>query len=66
MGLVYHSPHIHHSDQGIQYAAYAYIDLLNAHQIFISMVAMGKAEENITPVEFESTWQSSHGESGTP
>jgi putative transposase len=46
MGLVHHTPQIHHSDQGIQYAAYAYIDLLNAHQIFISMAAMGKAEEN--------------------
>lgn len=41
-----HIPEIHHSDQGIQYAAYAYTDLLEAHGIQISMAAAGKAEEN--------------------
>jgi transposase InsO family protein len=41
-----HSPEIHHSDQGVQYAAYAYTDLLKAHGIQISMAAVGKAEEN--------------------
>jgi transposase InsO family protein len=46
MGLSHHEPQIHHSDQGIQYAAYAYIDLLKAHHIYISMAAIGKAEEN--------------------
>ena len=40
------SPEIHHSDQGVQYAAYAYTDLLKAHGIQISMAAVGKAEEN--------------------
>lgn len=39
-------PTIHHSDQGVQYAAYAYTDLLKAHDIQISMAAVGKAEEN--------------------
>ena len=39
-------PGIHHSDQGVQYAAYAYTDLLKAHGIEISMAAVGKAEEN--------------------
>ena len=39
-------PEIHHSDQGIQYAAQAYIDLLKSHHIQISMAAVGKAEEN--------------------
>lgn len=39
-------PDIHHSDQGIQYAAYGYIDLLKMHGIQISMAAVGKAEEN--------------------
>lgn len=46
MGLAHHLPQIHHSDQGIQYAAHAYTDLLKAHQIYISMAAVGKAEEN--------------------
>jgi transposase InsO family protein len=39
-------PAIHHSDQGVQYAAHAYIDLLKVHDIRISMAAIGKAEEN--------------------
>jgi putative transposase len=39
-------PEIHHSDQGVHYAAHAYIDLLLAHGIRISMAAVGKAEEN--------------------
>ena len=39
-------PDIHHSDQGVHYAAYAYIDLLKVHDIRISMAAVGKAEEN--------------------
>ena len=39
-------PAIHHSDQGVQYAATAYVDLLLAQQVQISMAAIGKAEEN--------------------
>jgi putative transposase len=39
-------PEIHHSDQGVQYAAYAYTDLLKVHNVSISMAAVGKAEEN--------------------
>lgn len=39
-------PKIHHSDQGVQYAAYAYTDLLKEHEVLISMAAVGKAEEN--------------------
>ena len=39
-------PEIHHSDQGIQYAAHAYVDLLQENGIQISMSAPGKPEEN--------------------
>jgi transposase InsO family protein len=39
-------PEIHHSDQGVQYAANAYVDMLRKHGIQISMAAVGKAEEN--------------------
>jgi transposase InsO family protein len=46
MALADHVPEIHHSDQGVHYAAHAYVDLLRAHQIQISMAAVGKAEEN--------------------
>ncbi len=46
MALADHVPEIHHSDQGVQYAAHAYVDLLKAHQVQISMASVGKAEEN--------------------
>ena len=46
MALESHKPEIHHSDQGIQYACYAYVDLLKKHNIHISMATVGKAEEN--------------------
>jgi transposase InsO family protein len=39
-------PEIHHSDQGVQYAAHEYVALLNQYQIQISMAAQGKPEEN--------------------
>jgi transposase InsO family protein len=44
--LATQTPEIHHSDQGVQYAAYAYTDLLKLHGVQISMAAVGKAEEN--------------------
>lgn len=46
MALMDHVPQMHHSDQGIQYAAHAYIDLLRERHVQISMAAVGKAEEN--------------------
>jgi putative transposase len=48
-------PNIHHSDQGVQYAAYDYIDLLKAHGTQISMAAVGKAEENAYAERFMRT-----------
>jgi len=39
-------PEIHHSDQGIQYAAQEYVALLNQYYVQISMAAQGKPEEN--------------------
>jgi transposase InsO family protein len=41
-----HRPEIHHSDQGIQYAAPAYVRLLEQHEVQISMAAQGVPEEN--------------------
>lgn len=46
MALETHTPEIHHSDQGLQYASDAYVNLLKSHGIQISMAAVGKAEEN--------------------
>jgi putative transposase len=44
--LVQCQPAIHHSDQGVQYAATAYIYMLHTHKIQISMAAIGEATEN--------------------
>lgn len=46
MGLQARTPQIHHSDQGIQYAAGEYVRVLLQHDILISMAAVGKPEEN--------------------
>src|SRR3954447_875941 len=39
-------PEVHHSDQGVQYAATAYTALLVGSGVSISMAAVGKPEEN--------------------
>jgi putative transposase len=39
-------PAIHHSDQGVQYAATAYVELLQAHGVAISMTDTGAAWQN--------------------
>ena len=44
--LRHHRPEIHHSDQGVQYAATDYVDRLRQVQAGISMAAVGKPEEN--------------------
>ena len=40
------APHIHHSDQGIQYAALAYTALLQHHGAQISMAEVGEPTQN--------------------
>jgi transposase InsO family protein len=44
--LVSHTPAIHHSDQGVQYAAHEYVLLLRRHDVQISMADVGKAWQN--------------------
>jgi transposase InsO family protein len=39
-------PEIHHSDQGVQYAATDYVTVLEAAQVRISMAEVGHAEQN--------------------
>jgi transposase InsO family protein len=39
-------PEIHHSDQGVQYAANAYVEMLQAAGAAISMASVGEPEEN--------------------
>jgi len=43
---------IHHSDKGIQYCSYEYVDLLESHQIKISMSAKASPYENATIESF--------------
>jgi putative transposase len=44
--LVQHRPEIHHSDQGVQYAATAYVRMLQDVRARLSMAAVGEATEN--------------------
>ena len=44
--LVHQRPQIHHSDQGLQYAAPAYIQMLKSADVVISMAAGGEPREN--------------------
>jgi transposase InsO family protein len=41
-----HCPQIHHSDQGVQYAATEYTELLQAHGVRISMAEVGEPTQN--------------------
>ncbi len=44
--LEHHTPEIHHSDQGVQYAVTAYVELLQAAGVQISMAEVGEATQN--------------------
>jgi len=37
---------VHHSDQGVQYTAKEYVELLEKHEVKISMVRRGRPDEN--------------------
>jgi putative transposase len=39
-------PKVHHSDQGVQYAATAYVEMLTSRGVKISMASVGEPEEN--------------------
>jgi transposase InsO family protein len=41
-----HQPEIHHSDQGVQYAATAYVEILQACGVAISMAEVGETWQN--------------------
>ncbi len=44
--LVHHTPEIHHSDQGVQYAATLYTEMLKSAGALISMAEVGEAWQN--------------------
>ncbi len=45
-GLEKKQPEIHHSDQGVQYAAHEYVNLLHQYGVEISMAEVGQAWQN--------------------
>lgn len=46
MALQQAAPHIHHSDQGVQYTAFDYTDLLLQNHVLISMADTGEPTQN--------------------
>jgi transposase InsO family protein len=48
-------PEIHHSDQGVQYAAHGYIDALDAVGVRVSMAAAGRPTQNAFAERFMRT-----------
>jgi transposase InsO family protein len=45
-GLVIGTPEVHHSDQGVQYAAAVYVERLRGLGVTLSMAAVGEPREN--------------------
>jgi transposase InsO family protein len=59
--LTQHSPPtIHHSDQGVQYAASGYVRQLEHRQVQISMAAVGQPTENAFAERFMRTFKEEH------
>ena len=56
----YGPPVIHHSDQGVQYAATQYVQLLEQHEVQISMSAVGKPTQNAFAERFMRTFKEEH------
>ena len=57
---VHGAPTIHHSDQGVQYAATKYVELLHKHETQISMAAVGQPTENPFAERFIRTFKEEH------
>ena len=53
-------PQIHHSDQGVQYAAHGYTEMLNAQNIQISMSEVGCPTQNAFAERFMRTFKEEH------
>jgi transposase InsO family protein len=53
-------PAIHHSDQGVQYAARDYVRLLEGHQVQLSMAAVGQPTENAFAERFMRSFKEEH------
>jgi len=58
--LLQREPTIHHSDQGVQYAAQGYVAQLRAHTIQISMADVGQPTQNAIAERFMRTLKEEH------
>ncbi len=58
--LQQHVPTIHHSDQGVQYAAGAYVTQLTAQGVQISMAEVGQPTQNALAERFMRTLKEEH------
>lgn len=56
----YGPPTMHHSDQGVQYAATKYVELLNNNRVKISMAAIGQPTQNAFAERFIRTFKEEH------
>jgi transposase InsO family protein len=60
MALAKATPQLHHSDQGVQYAAKGYTDLLSAQGVTISMSEPGCPTQNAYAERFMRTFKEEH------
>jgi putative transposase len=60
MALRTHVPQIHHSDQGVQYAARGYVEVLQEHRVQISMADAGQPTQNAYAERFMRTLKEEH------
>lgn len=56
----YGPPAIHHSDQGVQYAATKYVQRLHDHKVRVSMAAVGQPTQNAFAERFMRTFKEEH------
>jgi transposase InsO family protein len=54
------APRIHHSDQGVQYAATKYVQFLEGKEVQVSMSAVGKPTQNAFAERFMRTFKEEH------
>ena len=60
MALCTGVPRVHHSDQGVQYAAKGYVAVLQAHDVQISMADAGQPTQNAYAERFMRTFKEEH------
>lgn len=60
MALRTRAPQVHHSDQGVQYAARGYVEVLKGRSVAISMAEAGQPTQNAYAERFMRTFKEEH------